>query len=88
MSTTPITPDVRAKVLTSVKDEGVSIEAAAATYQLHPDTIRKWMHHTLDNTHTSSSEVQRLRRKTQFLREIIGTLIFAHEAAKNNFTRS
>lgn len=87
MSISPITPEVRAKVLTSVKDEGISIETAAQTYNLHPDTIRKWMRLTADNTHTSSSELQRLRREAQFLREIIGTLVFEREAAKKNFAR-
>lgn len=87
MSTQSITSETRAKVLTSVKDEGVSIESAAQTYNLHPDTIRKWLRLTADNTHTSSSELQRLRRENQVLKEIIGGIVFEREVAKKNFAR-
>ncbi len=87
MSNQSVTPEVRAKVLTSVKDEGVSIETAAQTYNLHPDTIRKWLRLTADNTHTSSSELQRLRRENQVLKEIIGGISLEREIAKKNFSR-
>jgi len=89
MSTNPtVTPEVRAKVLTSVKDEGATIERAAATHNLHPDTVRKWLRATAENTHTSTSELQRLRKEVQTLKEIIGTIILERETAKKNVYRS
>jgi transposase-like protein len=62
MSDQSVTPEVRAKVLMSVKDEGISIETAAQTYNLHPDTIRKWLRLTADNSHTSSTDRNPLPR--------------------------
>lgn len=85
---TPVTLEVRTEVLSSIKDKGVAIEEAATTYNLHPDTIRKWLRITADNTHTSSSELQRLRRENQVLKETIGSIILEREIAKKNFTRS
>lgn len=87
MSNPVVTPEVRAKVLTSVKDEGISIDAAAQTYNLHPDTIRKWLRLATDNTYTSSSELTRLRRENQVFKEIIGGISLEREIAKKNFSR-
>ena len=84
---TPITPDIKAKILSVIKDDGKSIEEAAQTYNLHHDTIRRWLRGTADNASTSSGELQRLRRENQTLKEIIGNLILEREAAKKNLTR-
>jgi len=87
MSTTLVPLEVRAKVLTSVKDEGLSVQEVAAAYNLKPDTIRRWIRLTADNTHTSGSELQRLRRENQTLKEIIGGIVLEREIAKKNFSR-
>lgn len=87
MPTTPIAPEIRAKILSAIKDDGVSITEAAQTYNLHHDTIRKWLKGTADNAATSSSELSRLRRENQVLKEIIGTLILERESAKKNISR-
>ena len=84
---TPITPDIKAKILSAIKDDGKSIEEAAQTYNLHQDTIRRWLRGTADNASTSNGELQRLRRENQTLKEIIGNLILEREAAKKNLTR-
>jgi transposase-like protein len=85
---TPVTSEVRAEVLSNIKDKGIAIEEAATTYNLHPDTIRKWLRLTADNMHTSSSELQRLRRENQVLKEIIGSIVLEREITKKNFARS
>lgn len=84
---TSITPDIRAKILSAIKDDGKTIEEAAQTYNLHHDTIRKWLRGTADNASTSSGELARLRRENQNLKEIIGSLILEREQAKKNLTR-
>lgn len=87
MSTLTITPEIRAKILSSIKDDGVAIAEAAKTYDLAEDTIRRWLRGTMDNAHTSSSELQRLRRENQTLKEVIGNLLLEREFAKKNITR-
>ena len=83
----PVSPDVRAKILSSIKDDGASITEMSQTYNLHSDTIRKWLKGSIDNAQTSSSELQRLRRENSVLKEIIGSLILERET-KKNLTRS
>jgi transposase len=38
-----ISPEQRAKILSAIKDEGMSIPDAAKTFLITEDTIRKWM---------------------------------------------
>ncbi len=84
---TPIAPETRAKILSSIKDEGASIQEAAKTYNLAEDTIRRWIRGTADNAGSSTSELQRLRRENQALKEIIGSLLLERELSKKNFSR-
>ncbi len=88
MSTPPLSPEIRAKIISSIKDDGLSIADAAKTYNFTEDTIKKWLRGSIDNAHTSSSELYRLRKENQVLREIIGSLMLEREASKKNLTRS
>lgn len=88
MSNVPITPDLRAKIISAIKDEGLSISDAAKTYAFTEDTIRRWIRGTTDNAATSTSELGRLRRENQQLKEIIGTILLERELAKKNITRT
>lgn len=84
----PIPQDVKAKILSSIKDDGVSIAQASTTYNVTEETLRKWLRATIDNSSTSGSEIQRLRKENQQLKEIIGALLLEKETAKKNITRS
>lgn len=86
MSTT-IAPETRAKILSAIKDEGTSIQDVAKTYNLNEDTIRRWIRGTADNAASSITELQRLRRENQALKEIIGSLLLERELSKKNFSR-
>lgn len=70
-----ISPEQRAKIMSSIKDEGMSIQDAAKTFLVAEDTIRKWFRKQTRNGYTSSTEVQRLRQEVQELRGIIGELV-------------
>ena len=74
--------------MSSIKDDGTSIAEIAANYNIHEDTIRKWLRGTIDNVHTSTSELFKLRRENQVLKEIIGNLLVERELTKKNLTRS
>jgi transposase len=80
-----INPEQRAKILSSIKDEGMSITDAAKTFLITEDTIRKWMRRQSRNGHTSSTEVQRLKQENQDLKAIIGEMVLHHKKKKSSF---
>jgi len=84
----PITPEIRAKILSAIKDDGISIADAAKNYNFTEDTIKKWLRGSANNSNTSSYELQRLRKEVQVLKEVIGTLLLEKELQKKNFFRS
>jgi transposase len=82
---TYVSPEQRAKILSAVKDEGMSIIDAAKTFLVTEDTIKKWMRKQSRNSHTSSTEVQRLKQENQDLKLIIGEMILHHKKKKGSF---
>ena len=83
-----VSAEQRAKILSSIKDEGMSIVDAAKAYLITEDTIKKWMRKQSKNGHTSSTEVQRLKQEVNELRLIIGKMIQHQEKKKNSFLGS
>jgi transposase len=47
--TNQITPDVQAKILSAIKDDGLSIADAAKNYNFTKDTIKKWLRGSANN---------------------------------------
>lgn len=82
---TRLSLEQRAKVLSSIKDEGMSIGDAAKTFLVTEDTIKKWMRRQSRNGHTSSTEVQRLKQENQDLKTIIGEMVLHQKKKKNSF---
>jgi len=80
-----ISPEQRAKILSAIKDEGMSIIDAAKTFQVTEDTIKKWMRKQTKNSHTSSTEVQRLKQENQDLKAIIGEMVLHQKKKKGPF---
>jgi transposase len=80
-----ISPEQRAKILSAIKDEGMSIVDAAKTFVITEDTIKKWMRKQTRNGHTSSTEVQRLKQENQDLKTIIGEMVLHQKKKKNSF---
>ncbi len=79
-----ISPEQRAKILSSVKDEGMAIVDAAKTFSVSVKTIRKWMRKQTKNAHTSSTEVERLKRENQALKELVGDIVLRHKLNKKS----
>lgn len=75
-------PEQRAKILSSIKDEGMSIVDAAKTYLVTVGTIRKWLRQQSRNAHTSSTEVQKLRQEVAELQSIIGKMVWQQETKR------
>jgi len=84
----PITPELRVKILSAIKDDGLSIIEAAKNYNFTEDTIKKWLRGSANNGYSSSYELQRLRKENHVLKEAIGTLLLEKEMQKKNFSRS
>ena len=82
---TYISSEQRAKILSAIKDEGMSIIDAAKTFLVTEDTIKKWMRKQTKNGHTSSTEVQRLKQENQDLKAIIGEMVLHHKKKKGSF---
>jgi transposase len=82
---TYVSSEQRAKILSAIKDEGMSIVDAAKTFLVTEDTIRKWMRKQTRNGHTSSTEVQRLKQENQDLKAIIGEMVLHQKKKKGSF---
>lgn len=79
-----VSPEQRAKILSAVKDEGMSIPDAAKTFLIREETVKKWMRKQTKNGHTSSTEVQRLKQENQELKAIIGEMILHQKMKKKS----
>ena len=79
-----ITPEQRAKILSAIKDEGMSVPDAAKTFIITEKTIRAWLRKQPRNGHTSSTEVQRLKQENQELKTIIGEMILHQKLKKKS----
>ncbi len=82
---THVTPEQKAKILSAIKDEGMSIVDAAKTFLVTEDTIKKWMRKQSRNGHTSSTEMQRIKQENQDLKAIIGEMVLHNKKKKNSF---
>lgn len=79
-----ISPEQRAQILSAIKDEGMSILDATKTYSVSEKTVRKWLRKQSRNAHTSSTEVERLKRENQALKELIGEIVLKHKLGKKS----
>lgn len=82
---THVTPEQKAKILSAIKDEGMSIVDAAKTFLVTEDTIKKWMRKQSRNGHTSSTEIQRLRQENQDLKALVGEMVLHNKKKKGSF---
>jgi transposase-like protein len=80
-----VTPEQKAKILSAIKDEGMSIVDAAKTFLVTEETIKKWLRKQSRNGHTSSTEVQKLRQENQDLKAIIGEMVLHNKKKKSSF---
>ena len=77
-----ITLEQRAKILSAIKDEGMSVPDASKTFLVAEKTIRTWLRKQPRNGHTSSTEVQRLKQENQELKAIIGEMVLHQKTKK------
>lgn len=69
-----IDPEIKAKILTLIKEGSVRVRDAAQTYSVSVKTIYTWLSQTMAPGQRNSTEVIRLRRENKALLELIGKL--------------
>lgn len=84
MPNTYVSPEVRAKAISSIKDEGMSIAEAAQTYNVTERTINSWLKKKANNGHTSSTEVEKLKKDIQAMKMIIANMVIERESRKKS----
>jgi transposase-like protein len=79
-----VAPEVREQILKRVKEEGVSVEAAAKDAGIHHTTIYGWLGKGATAA-PSWSEYAKLRRENKALLELVGqvTLQLSESQKKN-----
>ena len=81
---TYISPEQRAKILSAIKNEGMSIPDASKTFMITEETIKKWIRKQTKNAHTSSTELAKLRQENIELKAIIGEMVLNQRNKKKN----
>lgn len=68
-----IAPEVRADILRRIKDEGVTVQQAAADHGIHETTIYAWLTKGTEGAPTLG-ELVRLKKENQALLKLVGEL--------------
>lgn len=80
-----VAPEVKEQILRRVKEEGVTVEAAAKDAGIHPTTIYDWLGKGLKGAPTLS-ELVRLKRQNEELLALVGELTLKNsQAQKKNW---
>jgi transposase-like protein len=66
-----VSPEQRAKIISAIKDDGMSVIDAAKTFSTTEEAITKWMTKQAQKEHASSNGIQRLKKENQELMAII-----------------
>ena len=76
---TPVSPEVRSEILASIKS-GTSIVEAAVLHNVTASTVRKWMKKLGGIGVPTTSEIQRLKKRIEFLENVILDLVLEQKA--------
>lgn len=69
----PINPQIKAEILTKIRDEGMSVTVAASTYNVSSKTIYNWLRSgVVDGNKNLILELNRLRKENEQLYKLLG----------------
>lgn len=75
----PIKPEIRSEILAKIKS-GTSVIDASAEHGVPASTVRKWLKKLSGTSSPSTSEVQRLKKRIQFLESVVLDLVLEQKA--------
>lgn len=78
-----ISHEQRAKIVQAIKD-GMEYVDAAKAYHVREKTIRGWLKKKSNNAHTSSTEVEKLKRENLALKEMLADMMLRHKLNKKS----
>jgi transposase len=77
-------PNLKAKILTKVRDEGMSVTDASNTYHVHAKTIYGWLQgNVVDGNRNLILELNRLRKENEQLYKLLGRATAEMQKSKN-----
>jgi transposase-like protein len=77
-------PALKAKILTKIRDEGMSVTDASNTYGVHPKTIYGWLQsHVVDGNRNLVLELNKLRKENEQLYKLLGRATAEMQKSKN-----
>ena len=66
-------PAIKAEILKKIRDEGMRVADAAATYNVHSKTIYSWLRDNVVNSNTSLVlQLNRLKKENEQLYNLLG----------------
>jgi transposase-like protein len=80
-----ISLEIKDKVISKIKDEGLSVAQASAEFGLSPNTIYGWVSPARNSkADPAIMELSKLRRENAELKQIIGGIMLNSERGKKN----
>ena len=68
-----INPQIKAEIISKIRDEGMTVIDASAAYGVHNKTIYGWLKNGVVNTNTSLVlQLNRLRKENEQLYNLLG----------------
>lgn len=81
-----INEEIKQRIISKIKDEGLSIPQASQEFGLSRNTIYSWLGSRIKGE-PSILEIARLKKENSDLRQIIGSLTLSMERGKKNKIR-
>lgn len=81
---TPTPIEKKEEILELIKSSGCTIKQAAELGEVSEKTIRSWIRKKANNAHSSTTEMQRVKKENAFLKEIVVGMLLDKELVKKN----
>lgn len=79
-----IDPQIKAEIISKIRDEGMTVMDASATYGVHSKTIYGWLKNGVVNTNTSLVlQLNRLKKENEQLYNLLGRATVELKRPKN-----